>query len=733
MKLLNQIINTYTTPEQRKYLKQMGAHGKTIVFNNALLNTVTQNKDTIKRLIKQGYHGTALVNPLGQDQVDLLKKYLNADITGLTIDAALTGLGLLGLKGVKSNQAKQIFQTIQQAYKTGGLSKANQVVSKVRDSLVRLNPKAAETIKTTTESIKKGITDQQAAFDDFLKYAEGKGITPKTIEQFDNEIEVLADFFNKYNNGQKLLTTTKGELDDAFAAILKDNSTNAGKLFNDLGIKSKKEIPNGLKFIKEFAELLKNSPKRIKGEQTGSGVSGIDVYDIYQAFKQNGNKLIGLTKEQIKKNPILSLTYGSLGLLGAGGLAYVAGKKIFGKDNTLEDEIKQGVAFPGLEEKLGKSYLVGQSGKKYHIVGNKAYDYTTGKPANIEQFLDDVTSKVNFDRKIIEDQIIQMQEQARQIEQAEANGYQVNPQYKQQVLNELGQLNQDLNNLPTVNVNYKDPILNFDENGDIEEQYKQQIVAPQQQQFIAQQQLAQQQLDNNYNQVVQDVYNKIANTYAQDAENYFTPQNLAFEYQDYMNKVYMGQAQPMSPERFAEVSKAQYLHQLTPTLVQAAQSQLQALMTGQKDTVDAYLKGRDIEETARHNRVNEYNTQYKNVNDVVNEQVKRRQENISLMQQQQELERKQRQGQQNLNILQQNADTNRMNAQTRQGMLPYQQASYIGNFLSGAAMGDMNINDITGSNPELFGQIFPGPDQSQQQPTNQDKINIINNYYKGQK
>ena len=187
--------------------------------------------------------------------------------------------------------------------------------------------------------------------------------TPKEVEQLVRQAEIkkmtFPEFLHEYfGDGPKLLTSTKGEIDDAFATILRSNSKEAQKLFADLGVKSKAEIPNAIKFIKEFGELLKISPNRIQGKGFGAKLSGIDIYDMYQAFKQVGNKFIGLTRNQVKNHPILSLAYTSLGLMGAGGLAYVAGKKLFGKDENLEKEIEAGIAYPGLEEKLGYQYQV---------------------------------------------------------------------------------------------------------------------------------------------------------------------------------------------------------------------------------------------------------------------------------------------------------------------------------------------------------------------------------------
>lgn len=701
MKLINQIINQYTTPEQRAFIKKQEVRTKAYLGKKIIRDVINNGKVVAKSTLET----MKAMNPTLAATIDEGKKYLNKDVKGLVTDAGITALGLVGLKGI----------------------------DKARIAAVKANPKAAELIKKGVESFSKPKQGSIEALDALLKEVKKRGLKVTDAVQKDS-MDVL-EFLEKYGlPNNKLLTTTKGNLDDAFATLLKENGAQTKKLFEELNIKSKAEIPNVIKFVKEFGELLKASPKRIKGENIGAKFSGIDVYDMYQAFKQAGNKLIGLTKDQIKNHPILSLAYSSLGLMGAGGLAYVAGKKLFGKDDNLEKEIKAGIAYPGLEEELGEQYLVGQSGKKYHVVGNRAYDYSTGRPANIEQFLDDVTAKVNFDTQSINDQIKTKQDQLAQLEQAEQNGYQVNPQFRQGIVNDIGRLQQDLSNLPTVNVNYRDPVLSFDENGDIEQQYKDNVVAPQQARQAYQQQIQQQQVDDRYNQIVNDIYNKVANAYQQDLDTYFTPDNLAIEYGKYMNQVFMGQAQPLSPERFAEISKAQYMHQLLPTIANQAQAQVQALMTGQKNVYDYLNKQQTLAETGRHNRATEGIDVYKAQSDVADKRVQRQQKNIELGLSANKQAQDYELGRGGLEVSQQNAATNRMNAVTRQEALPFQQAANIGEFMSGVSMGDVPINELTQSNPQLFQKVFPGPEQQQpgQPVTNQDKINVIQNYYRGQ-
>lgn len=56
-------------------------------------------------------------------------------------------------------------------------------------------------------------------------------------------------------------------------------------------------------------------------------------------------------------------------------------------------EIEKGIRYPNLQKELGYEYVTGASGKKYHILGDRAYDFATGKPVIVSEMLDDITRK----------------------------------------------------------------------------------------------------------------------------------------------------------------------------------------------------------------------------------------------------------------------------------------------------------------------------------------------------
>ena len=56
-------------------------------------------------------------------------------------------------------------------------------------------------------------------------------------------------------------------------------------------------------------------------------------------------------------------------------------------------EIEAGIRYPNLQQELGYEYAIGASGKKYHVLGDRAYDFTTGKPVVVSEMLDDITKR----------------------------------------------------------------------------------------------------------------------------------------------------------------------------------------------------------------------------------------------------------------------------------------------------------------------------------------------------
>lgn len=56
-------------------------------------------------------------------------------------------------------------------------------------------------------------------------------------------------------------------------------------------------------------------------------------------------------------------------------------------------EIEKGIRYPNLQQELGYEYVTGTSGKKYHVLGDRAYDFATGKPVVVSEMLDDITKK----------------------------------------------------------------------------------------------------------------------------------------------------------------------------------------------------------------------------------------------------------------------------------------------------------------------------------------------------
>lgn len=56
-------------------------------------------------------------------------------------------------------------------------------------------------------------------------------------------------------------------------------------------------------------------------------------------------------------------------------------------------EIEKGIRYPNLQQELGEEYVTGASGKKYHVIGDRAYDFATGKPVVVNEMLNDITQR----------------------------------------------------------------------------------------------------------------------------------------------------------------------------------------------------------------------------------------------------------------------------------------------------------------------------------------------------
>lgn len=129
---------------------------------------------------------------------------------------------------------------------------------------------------------------------------------------------------------------------------------------------AKKEAEKAAKkATKNMEELAKNTAKTVsKGKNLVSKAS---------PFVKAG--IIGMAiDEQLK-----------------GKTATTAQEQVAYNEWVKNKEIEKGIRYPNLQQELGHEYVTGISGKKYHVLGDRAYDFATGKPVIVSEMLDDIT------------------------------------------------------------------------------------------------------------------------------------------------------------------------------------------------------------------------------------------------------------------------------------------------------------------------------------------------------
>ena len=740
MRVLNQIINTYLTPEQRAQLKKQGSRAISKV-STKILKTLPPVASDLYKNVASTY--TALKS--GDDKV------IKQQAKDLATTAAIDAVGLIGLKG-------------------GG--KVVKAISKSRIAKVKANPKAAETIKKGVETLKSKQQEVSKAFDDFLEYAK-KNPTKAKVEGFnDYSMATLDEFFGATTKAEAQAVNkaaSKGinglsvKETDSIMDMLKDNGSKLQKLAKDVGVKSKSEIPNFLKFTTQLGDIIKNSPNYIKSQATGKDKlgllanAGLSIYDLYQAYKENNNSLLPKALNNVARmagglipgNPILKIFYGGLGYMAADPLTKAAFAKLGVKHETsdiINKEIEAGIYQPGLSDEIPE-FIEGQSGRKYHVMGNKIFDYATGRPVNIANALEDASNFVQYKTQEALDKKAQLNQQESDLRLAMQQGYNVDPNQLQQIQIQKDVVQQELNN-NTQLANKLSP-LKFDPQGDLVEQYKQKVVDPEvMQQQATQQKIAQQQRQT-YNQIYEQAFNKIAQDTFDDMENYYTPQIQAIDYYEYNKLVNRGQAKPLTLDQFVAYQKQNTMRQLAPEIRKQADARVKDMINYETSLDDIDIKRYAAQSKALYNQqqaaIDVYKTeidraykegqinidQYKALTDRIESNIAAENAKTNRM--------NAITNQNELGIKTYNAQTGRMNANTaakdvarKQELLPYQQASYAGQTVMNAGMSGLSMDQFLNSNQSLFGEIFPGTQQGNQQDQMSQAKQNINNYYRGQ-
>lgn len=662
----------------------------------------------------------------------------------------------------------------------------------------RVTDKLPSNLKTKTPSQlsgeeKKLIEDQYRELKDFLNKPDYQEVSLddflKSEAKFsDDELMNLADFTEKYLNPQKLLkgndpklitkkptfeeimkedyvgSKTLGNLNkeetktinkaaksgigslnteetDSILDMLKGNAKGLGDLAKEVGVKSKKEIPDLMKFVNQLGDIIKNSPNYIKSQVTGKDSlgllanAGLSVYDLYQAYKENDDSLLPKSLNNVARmagglipgNPILKIFYGGLGYAAGDQLTKAAFKKLGVKHETsdlINKEIEAGIYQPGLSDEIPE-FIEGQSGRKYHVTGNKIFDYATGRPVNIAAALKDASDFVQFKTQEAIDKKNALEQQENDLRIAMQQGYNVDPGQLQNIQIQKETVQQEINRNSQL-ANQLQP-LQYDSEGNLVEQYKQNVVAPEQQKEQIQAQKTNQDIATAYNLIAQ----KVAYDSAADIDRLITPQSMLNEYHIHQSKARAGQGYFFNNiNDFVEWKKNQAMIELQPKIREQAATIMQNGIKSQQELNKFLLEVQKTAETYRHNKATE-------AKDIYNAQTDRgyKQGQLNIGQYNAETGRinagtgqyNAQTGRMNaatnraeLGIKEYNAETGRMNAGTaardvtrKEQLLPYQQASYAGQTVMNAGMSGLSMDQFLNSNASVFGTVFPGTQQGQ--------------------
>lgn len=757
--IASKLISKYLPPEVKSYVKE-GLKTGNPTANKYINSIFTEASNSIKSFAEPyARYAKHMINPISK-VVDVQKVGSQAAIAGLaasrgdfskikpTIKSALDAadtkvmidLALIYVPPAKAAQVgPRILQGAQAIRKTKGVAAAEKYVfnelNKARQALVKANPQAAKKIETATNAFKGTIDDVVKKFTPKGNISDYK---MATLDEFFGNPEVI-----KVTNARELDAALGGN-DAAFATLLRENGNALKNLADEVGVKSAKEIPNLLKFTKELGSIIQNSPKYLRQVATKQpitlAVTGLDLYDIYQAFKENNDTLIpklsasagSIGASLIKGNPLLKILYAGLGYAAGDNLAKAAFKKIGAKrdvSSQLQKEIDEGMAYPGLDEEV-KEFETGLSGRKYHIKGAKVYAFDTGRAVPVNEALDDIIAGYNYKKQQANDKKKILDQQEIELNNLAMQGYDVAPQQ-----NLIQEQRRDIDKVLQEIPDYNKP--KYDETKDLQQQVIDNEVKPelrtQEANMIAKQE--------SFNELYKQMFDTVAENMYQDMDNYYTPQNQASDYFQYMNKVAQGQALYMSPDEFSRQMKVQAMHNMLPQIHNQTQQLMSSLVTNLYNQGKLGAETNKLVETIRHNKANEVKDIAQLQINATNAQETQRhnlaQEGIG--QANAETGRLGAITQAGRNkIMQQNADTASRQQQVREQMLPYQQAASISEsvYNMGGPASGVTFDQMLNVNPEVMKQVYPEafkPSNQPQQPQQQVQqggglLNAVNNF-----
>lgn len=678
-----------------------------------------------KSVVKQGLNYVS-----SKSYLDDMKNYVTPELLkSQATDLIVTSL-LAFLPGIPKSSITPIVNQAKRLGGKQGVQFITNAIGKLRNNIVKSNPKAAQSIKEETAKLTgsidgyfKNVGEAGMASAKEINSLIGKEYSMATQKEIDS-------LFNSAKDG----VITKAE-EETLTKLVKENASGLQALAKELNVTSKKDLPVLLKFVKDTYNILSNAPGYVKAMATGAtiagGLGGLTLFDMYQSYRENGDTYSGL------KTPVGKIIRNVLGYDGKDKLSKAAAKKAGLTEDMTEKQAadaEQGIFSQDLIDSDVDEYFTGMSGRKYHNLNGYIYDFATGRPVNVADAINDYSQKLEYDDQQLVSKINSANQQLADLQQLKNSGYAISDDQIIQAQNNVDLLqNQRSNNITKLEAITAPE---FDSTKDLVEQYKSNVVQPQQQVQQAQQAEYQRTFDDVYKaafeRIAQDTYN--------DLDNYYGPQQQQVDYYSYKQKYYRGEAPYLSPDDFVKYQKMEYMKQMSPKIQQSAlqYAQLASNQLVNQQTLglnQAKLQQAQYEFQAE-NALNQAKfTEQQRQNQIENRQ--------KLMNYLNEVDRTNIQAQNAMSTRQRAeaaTQANQLRAQEiemQKQIQPYRQMEYMGSSLSGASMGGLTPDQFINANPEVAKQVFPsafqeGNQQQQAQPQKQNFVMSIFNQLRGQ-
>lgn len=552
-----------------------------------------------------------------------------------------------------------------------------KVTKKYGDSLIK---KADDFVKEHPEEISKSLA------------ATGGFVTMNGMMSLGNEAISKAENDDKVN----------------LVNLSKTGAEELKTLMKTVGAK-KGEEQDVIKFAGQMTKLMLNAPSNIVRLAEGKPPIGFDelglsAMDLWNAYKDNDNDLIGAVLKG-SAGGIVGIARVVLGFSEDSKLGRWAKDKLTGRDK----DYKQGKAIKNLQEYIKDEFPVGQSGRKYHVVGDRIYAYDTGKPTDIKTAVDDINAKYAFDFQQEQNRLQQDRTILEDFQEAQQNGYNIG--------GDLGQLINNYNErVKNINIPQYIDTSDYSQDKDIVQQVKEDknskdylgIIRAE----IYRRMLfprAPQQMD--YQTLYQDTYKVIADSISSQLDNYFNPDAFTYEYRQARAQAMLGYAPYISEQEFYDMKKAQQLNAMQPQIMTATQEAVKKMEQLSPDYLDSNVAKVLLEDLKNYEDMNRQqgNAIADRTIKMFEYEQKKREQQITQAQKEYELGLKTYEQQRQQQYDQQKLELDKKRYALEEKNAPYRNFSNIGAGMSGIGMSGEQVNNVIGTmSPEMTRQLFPG-------------------------